>query len=124
MAMDQAAISQMIVNAITEFRIQNLDPNVNLLQTEIANLRTLTGENVNALTAEINTLKSNMRDVRSAFDVIDQNHSAKLADADNEFKKHIVNADLEFTKMTQKMAEDFNKHDDLFKKVDELVKSM
>ena len=102
---------------LNDYTIQTMNP-------KLQELRDMTTPGIAALQDRTNALVGQMNDVKEAFKAVETDYNSKMLEYDSIVKQHMDQANTQFDTHTANITTSLNKHNDLFQKVDSLVKGI
>ena len=102
---------------LNDYTIQTLNP-------KLQELRDMTTPGIAALQDRTNALVGQMNEVKEAFKAVESDYNSKMLDYDSRVKSHMDQANTQFDTHSVNITTSLNKHNELFQKVDSLVKGI
>lgn len=117
MAHTAQQIDQQITICLQEFRQQTLEPRAQ----EIMNIFS---PNIEDLRTRMDTINVTLVQVREQFAIEKTTHDARMQEAERHFRSTIDGAEKQFTQYQSRLAADMTLHNELFQKLDDIVKNL
>ena len=117
MAHTAQQIDQQITIRLQEFRQQTLEPRAQ----EIMNIFS---PNIEDLRTHMDTIDVTLVQVREQFAIEKTTHDARMQEAERHFRSTIDGAEKQFTQYQNRLAADMTLHNELFQKLDDIVKNL